>query len=90
MKGFGKKTQQDVIKLNVFYQEKQRNYLCAQVEQAADDIERLLVNWFDIKEIKITDSFARNNLSNFSLAEFAQFQITRRVTEPKRGKQIRE
>ena len=87
MKGFGKKTQQNVIESNVFYQEKQGNYLCAQIKQPAYDIELLLVNLFDIK---ITGSFARNNLSNFSLAEFAQFQITRRVTEPKRGKQIRE
>lgn len=60
-KGFGKKTQQNVIESIVFYQEQQGNYLYAQVEQLASDIESLLHNLFNNENIKITGSFARQS-----------------------------
>ena len=60
-KGFGKKTQQNVIESIMFYQEQQGNYLYAQVEQLASDIESLLHKLFNIEDIKITGSFARHS-----------------------------
>ena len=59
MKGFGKKTQQNVIESIEFYQTQQGNYLYAQVEQLAKEIETLLHRIFDTEQIAITGSFAR-------------------------------
>lgn len=61
MKGFGKKTQQNVIDSIEFYQQQQGNYLYAQVEQLAYDIEDLLHNLFNTEIIKLTGSFARQS-----------------------------
>ncbi len=61
MKGFGKKTQQNVIESIEFYQKQQGNYLYAQVEQLATEIEILLHKIFDTDQIAITGSFARQS-----------------------------
>ena len=45
----------------MFYQEQQGNYLYAQVGQLASDIESLLHKLFNIENIKITGSFARQS-----------------------------
>ncbi len=60
-KGFGKKTQQNVIESIEFYQEQQGNYLYAQVEQLSCDIEDLLHHLFNDINIKITGSFPRQS-----------------------------
>ncbi|MEO6637501.1 MAG: helix-hairpin-helix domain-containing protein [Ginsengibacter sp.] len=61
MKGFGKKTQQNIIDSITFYQKQQGNYLYAQVEQLAIEIESLLHSIFDTGQIEITGAFARQS-----------------------------
>ncbi len=61
MKGFGKKTQQNVIESIEFYQKQQGNYLYAQVEQLAIELEALLHKIFNTNQIAITGSFARQS-----------------------------
>ena len=61
MKGFGKKTQQNVIESIEFYQEQKGSYLYEQVEQLATDLENLFVKIFTTKDIKITGAFARQS-----------------------------
>lgn len=61
LKGFGKKTQDNVIESIEFYLRQQGSYLYAQVEQLAMDLEQLLRKIFSSDNIKITGSFARQN-----------------------------
>jgi DNA polymerase (family X) len=61
LKGFGQKTQDNVIESIDFFLKQKGNYLYAQVEQLASDIERLLCRIFASEKIKITGSFARQN-----------------------------
>ena len=61
LKGFGKKTQDNVIESIEFFLNQKGNYLYAQVEQLALEIEKLLNKIFSSGEIKITGSFARQN-----------------------------
>jgi DNA polymerase (family 10) len=61
LKGFGKKTQDNVIESIEFFLKQKGNYLYAQVEQLAWDMEHLLRKIFSSKKIKITGSFARQN-----------------------------
>ena len=61
LKGFGKKTQDNVIESIEFFLNQKGNYLYAQVEQLALDIEKLLSKIFSSDKIKITGSFARQN-----------------------------
>ncbi len=59
-KGFGKKTQDNVIEAIEFYLSQQGNFLFAQVEDLAFDLKRFLENLFDVSDIKITGDFARH------------------------------
>ncbi len=61
LKGFGKKTQDNVIESIEFFLKQQGNYLYAQVEQLALNIEQLFSEIFSSKEIKITGGFVRQN-----------------------------
>ena len=61
LKGFGKKTQDNVIESIEFFLKQKGNYLYAQVEQLAYDMEQLLCEIFASEKIKITGSFARQN-----------------------------
>jgi DNA polymerase (family 10) len=61
LKGFGKKTQDNVIESIEFFLKQKGNYLYAQVEQLALDIEKLFHKIFSSNQIKITGSFARQN-----------------------------
>jgi len=61
LKGFGKKTQENVIESIEFFLNQKGNYLYAQVEQLAMDVEKLLNKIFSSDKIKITGSFARQN-----------------------------
>jgi len=61
LKGFGKKTQHNVIESIEFFLNQKGNYLYAQVEQLAIDLEQLLRKIFSSNEIRITGSFARQN-----------------------------
>jgi DNA polymerase (family 10) len=59
-KGFGKKTQDNVIESIEFYLKQQGSYLFAQVEQLAHELLNFLQNLFSSGDIKITGDFARN------------------------------
>jgi DNA polymerase (family 10) len=59
LKGFGKKTQDNAIESIEFFLKQKGNYLYAQVEQLAFDIEELLSKIFSSDKIKITGAFAR-------------------------------
>lgn len=61
LKGFGKKTQDNVIESIEFFLKQKGNYLYAQVEQLAMDIEKLFQNIFSSDKIKITGAFARQS-----------------------------
>jgi DNA polymerase (family 10) len=61
LKGFGKKTQDNVIESIEFFLKQKGNYLYAQVEQPALDIEKLFHQIFSSNKIKITGAFARQN-----------------------------
>ncbi|MEO5648424.1 MAG: helix-hairpin-helix domain-containing protein [Ginsengibacter sp.] len=59
-KGFGKKTQNNVTEAILFYLSQQGNYLFAQVEDMAAELEAFLQKLFSSKEIKISGDFARH------------------------------
>ena len=59
LKGFGKKTQDNVIESIEFFLKQKGNYLYAEVEQLAIDMEQMLRKIFSTDKIKITGSFAR-------------------------------
>lgn len=59
-KGFGKKTQQNVIDSIEFYLSQQGSFLFAQVELLGQDLEKALQEIFDSKEIKLTGDFRRH------------------------------
>jgi len=59
-KGFGKKTQQNVIESIEFYLKQQGSFLFAQVETLGADLEIFLQKLFSSKEIKSTGDFARH------------------------------
>src|SRR5450631_694689 len=61
LKGFGKKTQDNVIESIEFFLKQKGNYLYEQVEQLALEMEQLLCKIFSSDKIKITGSFARQN-----------------------------
>src|SRR5450432_905802 len=61
LKGFGKKTQDNVIESIEFFLNQKGNYLYAQVEQPALDIEKLFRKIFSSDKIKVTGAFARQN-----------------------------
>ncbi len=61
LKGFGKKTQENVIDSIEFFMKQKGNYLYAQVEQLAVDLEKLFHKIFSSGKIKITGAFARQN-----------------------------
>ncbi len=58
-KGFGKKTQQNVIESIEFYLSQQGIFLYAQVESFANELQKLFQKLFDTKSITITGDFAR-------------------------------
>ncbi|MEO9210558.1 MAG: helix-hairpin-helix domain-containing protein [Ginsengibacter sp.] len=58
-KGFGKKTQQNVIESIEFYLSQQGIFLYAQVESLAHDLQKLFQQLFAIESIAITGDFAR-------------------------------
>lgn len=59
-KGFGKKTQDNVIESIEFYLSQQGSFLFAQVENLAGDLELFLQKLFSSTAIKITGDFARH------------------------------
>ncbi len=61
LKGFGKKTQDNVIESIEFFLKQKGHYLYAQVESVASDMQQLLCKIFDLDKIKIVGSFARQN-----------------------------
>lgn len=58
-KGFGKKTQQNVIESIEFYLSQQGIFLYAQVESFANELQKLFQKLFDTKSVTITGDFAR-------------------------------
>ena len=58
-KGFGEKTQNNVAESIEFYQKQQGNYLYAQVELIAMELQKFLVKLFNTDKIKITGDFIR-------------------------------
>lgn len=60
-KGFGKKTQENVIESIGFYLSQQGNYLFAQIEQLSIDLLENLQNIFDLKNIEISGEIRRNS-----------------------------
>lgn len=61
MKGFGKKSQQNIIEAIEFFQKQQGRYLYAQVEQLATDIEILLKRFLGTDSICIAGDIARHS-----------------------------
>ncbi len=59
-KGFGKKTQDNVIESIEFYLSQQGNFLFAQVENLGSELETFLQKLFSSNEIKISGDFARH------------------------------
>lgn len=60
-KGFGEKTQNNVIASIEFYQKQQGHYLYAQVVEMAEELKRLLSKIFSTGQIEITGSFKRQS-----------------------------
>jgi len=61
LKGFGKKTQDNVIESIEFFLRQKGNYLYAQVEKLALNLEKLFQTLFSQRTIKITGNFARQS-----------------------------
>jgi len=59
-KGFGKKTQDNVIESIEFYLRQQGSFLFAQVEQLSSDLEKFLQKLFPSEKIKLTGDIARH------------------------------
>ncbi len=59
-KGFGKKTQDNVIESIEFYLRQQGSFLFAQVDQLASDLESFLQKSFSSEKIKLTGDIARH------------------------------
>lgn len=59
-KGFGKKTQDNVVESIEFYLRQQGSFLFAQVEQLASDLEKFLQKLFPSEKIKLTGDIARH------------------------------
>jgi len=59
-KGFGKKTQENVIESIEFYLRQQGSFLFAQIEHLANDLLNLLQKLFSSGEIKISGDFVRH------------------------------
>lgn len=59
-KGFGKKTQDNVVESIEFYLRQQGSFLFAQVEQLASDLEKFLQKFFPSEKIKLTGDIARH------------------------------
>ncbi len=59
-KGFGKKTQDNVIESIEFYEQQQGNYLFASVETLGSELTAYLQNIFSNKKISITGEFIRH------------------------------
>lgn len=60
-KGFGKKTQENVIESIEFYLRQQGSFLFAQVEQLATDLQAFLQKIFSSEKIKLTGDVARHS-----------------------------
>jgi DNA polymerase (family X) len=59
-KGFGKKTQDNVIESIEFYLRQQGSFLFAQVEQLSSNLEKFLQKLFPSEKIKLTGDIARH------------------------------
>ena len=59
LKGFGKKTQDNVIESIEFFLRQQGNYLYVQVETLVNEMQSLLADIFSISSVKVTGAFAR-------------------------------
>ena len=68
-KGFGKKTQNNVIESIEFYEQQQGNYLFASVETLGSELSAYLQNIFSNKKISITGDFVRHT-ETIALLEF--------------------
>lgn len=60
-KGFGKKTQDNVIESIEFYQSQKGSYLYAQLELLAEQLVKLFTDKFSVKNVFITGDFRRQN-----------------------------
>lgn len=60
-KGFGKKTQENVIEAIQFYLSQQGNYLFAQIENLASELQFFLQSLFEITDIKISGEVVRQS-----------------------------
>jgi DNA polymerase (family 10) len=69
-KGFGKKTQQNVIESIEFYLRQQGSFLFAQVELLANDLKNILEKIFVCEQINITGDF-RRQAETVDMFEFA-------------------
>jgi DNA polymerase (family 10) len=69
-KGFGKKTQQNVIDSIEFYLSQQGSFLFAQVELLGEELEKALQKIFDAKDLTITGDY-RRHAETLSEIEFA-------------------
>ncbi|MEO6327343.1 MAG: helix-hairpin-helix domain-containing protein [Ginsengibacter sp.] len=68
-KGFGKKTQDNVIEAIQFYEQQQGNYLYAKVEELGKELTAYLQNIFSNKQVEITGAFKRH-AETLSMLEF--------------------
>lgn len=68
-KGFGKKTQDNVLESIEFYLSQQGNYLFAQIENLATELETFLQKIFESRDIKISGDFVRHS-ETMDLLEF--------------------
>ena len=68
-KGFGKKTQDNVIESIEFYQSQKGNYLYAQLENLVQELSQLFTTIFKTKKVEITGDFRRQE-ETLDLLEF--------------------
>lgn len=62
-KGFGEKTQQNVIEAIEFYLQNQGNFLFAQLEAVFPQIEQYLKKIFSPEKVRVTGAYRRNELT---------------------------
>ena len=79
-KGFGKKTQDNVIESIEFYQSQKGNYLYAQLEVLVDQLIELFRKLFHVNEIYVTGDFRRQS-ETLDVLEFIIPQTSKNIIE---------